>query len=745
MKALLITPYPQAGKENRSAVANYAQALTRELSAGGTTVAVCSPTLGLRGFRDALRAARREKPDVIHVQHELFLFGGVATIVAFPFFLALLSRIARTVVTLHHVAGNKDLTRSFNTLHATRIPTPLVRLGLHYLYRGMARGRAGAFIVHHAYFSDILHRQYGVPARKIYVIPHGQKQPGTVMLSHAELHMKFGIPQGKKMIFGFFGYIDPRKHIEFMIREFAAFAETAPDAFLLIAGDKHPRLAGTPAYEEFFATVRAFARHYPQHIRWCDHVPDEDVDALYQAIDCMILPYGESAGMSSVLTDMLGSGKKYIVSDSLAPFSETAHGIFPIRVGELERCLRAFVESSNVATGGTKTGTHSWKESAERTRMLYGLLTDRRHGRDGILVIGAYGQENLGDELLLASCMHRLQKDRCTVVTRDPAGTALRFGVRTIDRRSVWRIAAATLRSTDIVVGGGDHFKLLKRSTGRHAYSLLTQTLLISLLARAAGVRVHFLGVGIGNVSTPLATRLTRSILRCATTVVLRDGVSAAWCRANAPGVEAVHGADLSFLILSHENARATSTTLAIAPTFQLDHPTSYDRVLDAIAGAAESFLASDERRTVTLLPFQFTTEHHGDITVCGELLARMKSVHRASIRGDLNAPHATDVYGDIDMIWGMRLHSLLVACQRGVPFIALVYDEKVRHFLKEIDYERWGMELDNALSAEALASLHARLERERDAVGAHLLTQAALMRERAERGLRALPASILR
>ncbi len=70
-----------------------------------------------KGFMGLIALAGRimkERPDVVHIQHEIALFGGVHTAIIFPLVLMVLSfHGVKTIVTLHGVPQLKDITPVF--------------------------------------------------------------------------------------------------------------------------------------------------------------------------------------------------------------------------------------------------------------------------------------------------------------------------------------------------------------------------------------------------------------------------------------------------------------------------------------------------------------------------------------------------------------------------------------------------------------------------------------------------------
>ena len=175
-----------------------------------------------------------------------------------------------------------------------------------------------------------------------------------------------------------------------------------------------------------------------------------------------------------------------------------------------------------------------------------------------ILVCGAFGQDNPGDDALLAAFGAALH-DHHLVVTGDAGGTS---GPRVHSVAPTARGVGAAIRSVDaVVVAGGTVFKTLHPSTGRHPLGLLTRTRLLQMAARSIGVPFALVGVGAGDLRSRSAIRLVRSIADHADLLVLRDEESAAVLRGVGASGPFRIGADPAWTILdgpspSHHRTR---------------------------------------------------------------------------------------------------------------------------------------------------------------------------------------------
>jgi len=129
-----------------------------------------------------------------------------------------------------------------------------------------------------------------------------------------------------------------------------------------------------------------------------------------------------------------------------------------------------------------------------------------------IFILGAYGQNNLGDDALLEVFLEQFNGADILVNSAQPEQTSRRYGVRALATYWSWpRLPRprALLRSDLIVFGGGS---LLKEIEGGLIARLLyfVRIFAILLIAKLTGRPTAMLGVGIGPLNHPLYRWLSR-------------------------------------------------------------------------------------------------------------------------------------------------------------------------------------------------------------------------------------------
>ncbi len=313
----LISPYPPAGERHggHSGVASYTANLAHALADGGAGVAVVADGDGPterdgavtvhRAFRRgpgalpaAAAAAVRTGAPVVHLQHELFLYGGPAALPGLVPALARLGRNRRAVTTLHQVVARDEVDRGFTDLHRVRVPARAARAGLHAVQRTVQR-LSDHCVVHEAPFADVLPGAH--------VVPHGVEDAPRG--DRAAARRLTGVA-GDELLVLCFGFVAPYKGLEAAID---AVAAAGRGVRLVIAGGVHPRLAA--AGDDY---VGDLARRAGDDVLFAGRIPDEEVAAWFTAADVALFLYPRPFSSSGALALALAHGTPALLSPELA-------------------------------------------------------------------------------------------------------------------------------------------------------------------------------------------------------------------------------------------------------------------------------------------------------------------------------------------------------------------------------------------------------------------------------------------
>ena len=382
----LVAPYPTGGQRHAgpTGVASYTANLAHALVGRGACVEVVAPveptapaeppevldgpvrvrrafTRGPRGLRDAAVAASRTGAPIVHLQHELFLYGGPASIPAVVPALASLRRRTHPVVTLHQVVEPDDVDRDFTALHRVRVPPRVARHALGGVQRSLA-SLSRACIVHEAAFARTV-------AGSV-VIPHGVEQLATP--ARAAARAALGLDD--RLVALCFGFLSPYKGLETALE---AGRLVGPDQLLtVLAGAAHPRLAAAadPYAEDLERTFGG------PGVRVTGWVPEADVARWFAAADVAVFPYPSPFSSSGALALALAHGTPVLLSDALlqctgAP-SELGFGSTPEHLARRLRQLTDPAARSSLARATAPLAARrAWPAVADAHLDLYESLT----------------------------------------------------------------------------------------------------------------------------------------------------------------------------------------------------------------------------------------------------------------------------------------------------------------------------------------------------------------------------------
>lgn len=293
-----------------------------------------------------------------------------------------------------------------------------------------------------------------------------------------------------------------------------------------------------------------------------------------------------------------------------------------------------------------------------------------------ILLAGAAGQGNPGDEALLEAFLEALPDYAPVVVSRDPEATAARYGCAAVHPRSRIRVLRELRASRGVVVAGGTILKRLHPASGRRPDALLASTLALTTAARGAGRPVALLGIGAGDLSTPRSRRLARAVADDCDLVVLRDEESAVILEGAGARTPFRVGADPAWTLLGRHLApgeRPAEEGAARLVVALSRYAAGGDGAFGAALGRALAEVAARRRGRlhIDLQPWEA-----GDLDLAA-------SVRKLVPSARVVAPPSTllEARRQLAPAWavvGARFHALVAAAAAGTPFVAVAHEAKL-------------------------------------------------------------------
>lgn len=304
-----------------------------------------------------------------------------------------------------------------------------------------------------------------------------------------------------------------------------------------------------------------------------------------------------------------------------------------------------------------------------------------------ILISGYYGFNNIGDESILRTVIDNLREKlpdvEITVLSQSPGQTAEKYGVKAARRMNLWDIFRSVWRCDMLLSGGGS---LLQDATSSRS---ILYYLFLLRLAQLLGKRTFIYSQGIGPIRSPRNRRYTARTLRRTDGIVVRDeksrdlllelGVPGGLIHVTADPVIRVKRPDaaLGLKILEEEGCPRHPGRLTVGWAVKSRKPGKpYLREVErCILWLQEEYGAES-----VLIPFFYDE----DAGVCEAVAAHLDG-RAVCLRKKRLSEEMLSIIGCMDVLVGVRLHSLIYAAVMGVPMIGVSYDPKVESFLASV------------------------------------------------------------
>jgi len=262
---------------------------------------------------------RKIRPDVVHIQHEYFLYGGIFSAVLFPGLPLLAKLVSKKVILTIH--GVHPLTlhenKKFKKENGIYGPTLILKLGILFVTKLMSLF-SDKIIVHEPFLKENLTREYKVNSNKIVIIPHGVEEVNPLPQEEAKRYLKLE----NTTILLYFGYITGYKGIDILIDIFEDLANILPNSVLIIAGGLHPRITNKRWYIDFIKKIlkriiELNIRLGKKRVVFTGYLPEEFVPIYFSAADIVVLPYRARIAASGPEALAIAFEKCYIIPQNV--------------------------------------------------------------------------------------------------------------------------------------------------------------------------------------------------------------------------------------------------------------------------------------------------------------------------------------------------------------------------------------------------------------------------------------------
>ena len=303
-----------------------------------------------------------------------------------------------------------------------------------------------------------------------------------------------------------------------------------------------------------------------------------------------------------------------------------------------------------------------------------------------VVLSGYYGFDNLGDDALLYTILRDLKERkpdiRALVLTNKPkqgreiclTDTAYRFNPFAL--RSVFK------NSKMLIFGGGS---LIQDATSAKS---LFYYLYILKLAKKYGNKVYVFANGLGPISSKNIKKAKKELMR-ADMITLRDNESAKLLKEICPDTPFYLTADPAIGLLGKD-----SELKRLAKEFSLPQGVPLIgvsvREWKDLGTDFEEKLTEFLRRinnSFSFIPVFIPMKYETDVKISERILKKLG--FGIIIDRKTEVLEAVSLISGMDIILGMRLHTLVFAAGNAVPCVGITYDPKVTGFMHYIGQDR--------------------------------------------------------
>lgn len=304
-----------------------------------------------------------------------------------------------------------------------------------------------------------------------------------------------------------------------------------------------------------------------------------------------------------------------------------------------------------------------------------------------LVISGYYGFNNLGDESILTAIIANLKDSidniDITVLSQNPKLTHDKHKVRAISRKNPIKIIKE-IRNCDLLISGGG--SLLQDVTSNRSILYYLFIMFIGILFKK---RVMVYSQGIGPINRPINKSLTRMVLNKVDFITLRDHKSEEVLRDMKIKNKNICITADPVIGLKKRNTKAGKELLLQTELWDNNKPTigfalrGRDRdnnLVDVISRVSDEII--DEMGVnIAFIPF-----HLGeDIKVLNEIQGKMKN-KAIFFKEKYNLDQMLSIMGNLDLLVGIRLHSLIFSAVMNTPMTAISYDPKIDNFMESIE-----------------------------------------------------------
>lgn len=303
-----------------------------------------------------------------------------------------------------------------------------------------------------------------------------------------------------------------------------------------------------------------------------------------------------------------------------------------------------------------------------------------------IVISGYYGLGNSGDEALLKSIVEDLRsinpRITITALSADKKSTNKSYNIKTINRYNLFSYIKEIKRAKLLISGGGT---LIQDATSTKS---LLYYLLIIKIAKMFNTKVMLYANGMGPIKES-NRKIVKKVLDGVELITLRETDSLIEIKnCNIQGPQIKITADPAFNLKCADNKKVF-TELNIPEDKKIIVVSVREWAKNKENFETEMANALDVLCKKGYYPVLMPMQKECDLSISKRVLANMKN-KATVIEKEISVEEMLYLIGKSTIACGMRLHMLIFASVMNIPMVGIVYDPKVKGFMKYMKQENY-------------------------------------------------------
>jgi polysaccharide pyruvyl transferase WcaK-like protein len=329
-----------------------------------------------------------------------------------------------------------------------------------------------------------------------------------------------------------------------------------------------------------------------------------------------------------------------------------------------------------------------------------------------ITLLGSSSGRNAGDAALIAGIMDAIdtelgRKIRYEIPTINPRYILEEYDNHTVPigmmpwHGAVRMLGIPTWRSimrTDLTLLFDAI--LFDRSLYNPAFNFMSSLYLMLPRAKKRGKRMGCFNVGTGPVSRDMGKKMLKELAELMDFTTARDQASydiLMDLEVRNPNVAIAADSAVSLRPSSDERAREILKTVGMSPDEEI-LCINVNRYIDTWAGTGRDSIGKDTFAAIYAealsrvaaeikVPILFVATQHHDVEVSREVIKHITGEVRTGLVSNetINHRDIKAVFGQTDLMFGMRLHACILASSAMTPILGLRYQPKVEYYLQSL------------------------------------------------------------